>query len=121
MAMSQLLMSKRKITALSNGAFLVGIAVLIYTGAWWPGILLVLWATLAIRQYCSGRKFDLLITSGILLGLTLITWLKITWNILMPVLFLLGGIYVIFREYFFTEDTNGEEKSKEIEEDMSDE
>jgi hypothetical protein len=35
----------------------------------------------------------------------------------MPILFVIGGIYIIFREYFFAQDTNGEDVAEEIEED----
>jgi len=115
--MSKFKFAKRKITAISNGVFLIGIALLIMTSWWWPGILIVLWATLATREYLSNRMFDLLVTSVILLGLTTITIFPWGWNVMIPVLFILGGIYIIFREFAYGEDSNGEEKSVEIEED----
>lgn len=112
------LMAKRKIDAISNGALLIALGILFATDAWWPGILLAVWVTLAFRQYLSGRMYDLFVSSVILLGLFLISFLKLDWSILMPVLLVVGGIYIIFREYFFAEDTNGEDKSQEILDDI---
>lgn len=102
--MSQIILSKRKAEAISNGVFLVGIGILFLTNGWWPGILLVIWAALATRQYFTGRIWDFSISTVILVGLFITTFFNITWSVLMPVLFVIGGIYIIFREYFFTED-----------------
>jgi hypothetical protein len=101
--MSAPILSKRKSDAIANGAFLISLGILFYTNAWWPGILLAIWVTLALRQYFTGRMYDLAISTFILVGLFLITLLKLDWAILMPVLFVVGGIYIIFREYFFAE------------------
>lgn len=109
--------SKRKANALSNGAFLIGLGILFYTNAWWPGILLAIWVSLAIRQYLTGRIYDLIISTFVLVGLFIITLFRLDWSLIMPVLFVIGGIYLIFREYFFAEETNGEEKSQEIKDD----
>lgn len=103
--MAQPIFSKRKTEAIANGCFLIALGVLFYTGAWWPGILLAIWVLLAVRQYFSGRKYDLFISSFILLGLFLVNYFKFDWTVLMPILFVIGGVYIIFREYFFSEDT----------------
>lgn len=96
-------LEKKKADALANGVFLVCLGILFYTGFWWPGILLALFANLAIRQYFTGRLFDLTITSVILLGLFVLSFFRISWDILMPLLFILGGLYIIFKEYFYAE------------------
>ncbi len=114
----QPILSKKKTEAIANGAFLICLGILFATDAWWPGILLAIWVSLAVRQYFSGRLYDLMMSSFILLGLFVISLLKLDWSILMPVLFVVGGIYIIFREYFFAEDTNGEDKSQEILDDI---
>lgn len=110
-------LSKKKIDALSNGLFLISLALLFYLNFWWPGILLALWSMLALRQWLSNRTFDLIMTSVILLGLFIVSFFNITWSVLMPVLFILGGFYIIFREFFYPEDNIHEEKAQEIEND----
>lgn len=110
--------SKTRAETISNGAFLVALGVLFATEYWWPGILLAIWVALAIREYLSGRYYDLAITSIILLGLFAFTFFQWGWSIILPILFIIGGIYIIFREYFYGEDSNGEDKSQEIIDDI---
>jgi len=109
--------SKRKIDALSTGVLLFGLGILFYTNTWWPGILLVIWAYLGMKQWLSNRIFDLIVTSIILPGLFLVSFFDVKLNVLVPVLFFLGGLYIIFREFFFGEDTNGEDISEELRDD----
>jgi hypothetical protein len=114
-------MSKKKADAISNGVFLIGLGILVYTNYWWPGILIPLWATLALRQALTGRFYDLIIATIILLGLFLLTFFNLNWMIIVPVLLILGGIHIIFREYCVAEGIEEEdpieEKEKEIEDD----
>src|ERR1700760_3813624 len=95
------LMSKRKADAISNGIFFILLGILFYTNAWWPGILIAIGTTFALRQYLTGRLIDFFITLVILTIVVLITFMGLSLSILMPVLFVLGGIYIIGREYFF--------------------
>lgn len=112
--------SKKKADAISNGVFLIGLGILIYTNAWWPGILLALWATLAVRQYLTNRIYDLAITTILLLGLFLVTFLNLNWSVLVPVLLILGGIHIIFREYCVAEGVEDENPIEETEKEIED-
>jgi len=115
--MSQMILSKKKSEAISNGVFLVCLGVLFWSNGWWPGILLAIWASLAVRQYFTGRNWDLAITTFILIGLFIVSYFNINLSVLLPVLFVVGGIYIIFREYFFAEDNIKEDPSQEIKDD----
>jgi len=110
-------LSKKKAHSISNGIFLISIAVLLVTNAWWPGILVALWATLTSRQYLTARYYSAVISTVIFLGLLIASIYQFNFDILAPVLLVVGGIFIIFREYFFPEDTNGEDKAAEIIED----
>lgn len=118
--MGQYTVSKKRADAIANGAFLICLGILFYTNYWWPGILLAIWVNTGLRQFLTNRLYDFFISSLILLGLFAITFFDFEWAVLLPVLFVVGGIYIIFREYFFAEDTNGEEKSQEILDDADD-
>jgi hypothetical protein len=104
---------KAKADAFANGVFLISLGILIFTGAWWPGILLAIWAMLAVRQFFTARLYDLIITSVILIGLFFISYFDIHWAILMPVLFVVGGLYLIFREYFFSDEGGLDDDTKQ--------
>lgn len=115
-----LLLSKKRADTTSNGVFLIGLGILALTDFWWPGILLVLWVTLAIRQYFTGRFYDLATSSLILLGLFTVSILKFDWSVIVPVILIVGGIYTLFREYSVAagieEEDPIDESEKEIEE-----
>lgn len=116
--MSQLIVSKRKAEVISNGIFLASLGILFWTNAWWPGILLAIWACLGARQYLTARYWDFGITSLILIGLFIVSLFNISFAVLIPVLFVTGGIYIIFREYYIAEDIYiNEDPKKEIDDD----
>jgi predicted membrane protein len=104
------IITKRKAEAISNGVFLIALGCLFYFNAWWPGILLAIWAFLATRQSLMGRHFDLIVTTFILVGLFVIATFNLSWSILGPLLFVLGGAYIIFREYFIVKDDETEKR-----------
>ncbi|MGK5594894.1 MAG: hypothetical protein ACSNEK_06015 [Parachlamydiaceae bacterium] len=104
-------MNKRKADALANGIFLVCLGILFYTGFWWPGILLALLVNLVIRQYLTHRFFDLTVSTILLLGLFCLSFFRLSWDVLMPILFIFGGFYIIFKEYFYNK---GHEEDHEI-------
>lgn len=118
--MSFFAISKRKADGISNGIFLISIGILAFTNAWWPGILLALWATLAVRQYFTGRIYDLVVTTILLLGLFFVTILNLNWSVLVPVLLILGGIHLIFREYCVAEGVEDENLIDETEKELED-
>ncbi|MFQ5729417.1 MAG: hypothetical protein ACE5GN_03555, partial [Waddliaceae bacterium] len=83
----------------------------------WPGIILAIWATIGSRQYLAGRIYQAVLTTFILLGIFFTALYKFNFEALAPVLLVVGGIFIIVREYSFSKDTNGEEKSEEIKND----
>lgn len=109
-------MSKKKAHAISNGIFLISLGILIFTNAWWPGILLALWASIATRQFLTGRVYYAMLTSFILLGLFFVTLFKFH-DYLAPVILVIGGIFLIVKEYFFEDTAYGEDKSQQLLED----
>lgn len=114
--------SKRRTKALTMALFLVGLAILSYLQTWWPGIMLVVGIPLALRQYLLGRHYDMGISLFVFVGVFVTVQFNISWEILLPVLFAIGGIYVLFREYLESREETLEEKeediNKEIEEDQ---
>lgn len=105
-------MSRNKANALSNGIFLILLAIIVYTNTFWPGILFAIGATLAIRQYFTGRKLDLIITLVILAVIFFVSFTGLSITTLAPVALVLGGMYIILREYFFAEASDKDEKGK---------
>ncbi len=114
--------SKKRAKSISFALFLLGLALLSITGVWWPGIMLVVGIPLALRQYMLGRNYDVGITLFVFVGVFVTIQFNIAWEILLPILFTLGGIYVFFREFLESstppEDEKEEDLNEEIEEDQ---
>ncbi|HEX2583006.1 MAG TPA: hypothetical protein VHL30_02705 [Chlamydiales bacterium] len=96
--MAHPLTSRKKAQSFYTALFLLGIAILIYTDAWWPGIMLVIGIPLALRQYLLGRRYDMMISLLVFVGTFVTVQYDISWRIFLPVLFTLGAIYVLVRE-----------------------
>ena len=96
--------SYKKATNISHGVFLIALAALFLTGWWWPGILLAIWISLGTKQYLMERYWDGLFTSFVLGGIFVASFFELNWYMLMPVIFAVGGLYIIIREYYFKGD-----------------
>lgn len=118
--MAKALVSKRKADAFANGAFFIGLGILLYTNMWWPWILVAVWVFLSLRQFLTGRHWDFAISTTLLAGLFLISYFHIDWSLLAPILFVVGGLYIMFKEFFYAEDSNGEDKAQEMKDDIDD-
>lgn len=118
--MAKPIMSKRKAYSLSFALFLIGLAINTYFKYWWPGIMLTIGIPIALRQYLLGKKFDMAISLIVFLGVFITVQFNIQWEMVLPVLFTLGGLYVFFKEFFGPKDEDEEEeeedKNNEIEE-----
>ena len=51
-------------------------------------------------------------------GLFLVSYFNLNWSILTPILFVIGGLYIILREYYFGANPEGEDVSDEIKDDV---
>lgn len=116
--MTRPLVSKKKAKAYSLALFLVGLAIISYFRHWWPGIMLVIGIPLALRQYLVGRSYDMGVTLFVFIGVYITVEFNISWEILLPILFTIGGIYIFFREYFESTTVTEEEKEEDINEEI---
>ena len=111
--------SRKKAAAISFAVFLIILAIITLTEYWWPGIMLLIGIPLAVKQFFSGRKYDMVITLFVFLGVFVTVQFQIPWKYLLPVLFTVGGIYILFKEIFMKSNTESEVEeniNKEIEE-----
>lgn len=113
--------SYKRAKAISGSLFLVGLAILSFNNLWWPGILLVIGLPMALRQFLLGRVYDMSLSLVIFVGAFVASGYHISWDILLTVLFVLGAIYILVREFTnpsaSTEPEEEEALNIEIEED----
>jgi len=110
--MAHPIMSRRKAQSLSFALFLIGLALISYFKYWWPGIMLAIGIPLALRQYLLGKRFDMIISLIVFIGVFITVQFSIKWEIVLPVLFTLGGLYVFVKEFFGPKDIEEEDKEK---------
>jgi 4-hydroxybenzoate polyprenyltransferase len=116
--MSQMV-SKKRAKALSVALFLIGLAIISYLNAWWPGIMLAVGIPLALRQYLLGRHYDMMVSLFVFIGVFVTVQFDISWEILLPVLFALGGVYILFREYLESKEETLEEEEEDINQEIN--
>ncbi|MBI5345945.1 MAG: hypothetical protein HZB76_02225 [Chlamydiae bacterium] len=118
--MKEPILSTRKSHILSTLLFLVGLLALGYFKTFWPSILLVIGIPLALRQYLVGNRYDMAVSLFVFIGAFITAQFDIAWEIVLPVIFTIGGLYILFREFFGPKEIDEVEKEidqeKEIEE-----
>lgn len=110
--------TQMRANVMSIAIILIGIGALMFWGHFWPWILLVIGSSLVVRQWLRGRHYDMAITTFVFGGLFLYYFTDVAWATLMPVLFVTGGIYLIFREWFVAKRRFGREKIEDVREEI---
>ncbi|MBF8262387.1 MAG: hypothetical protein HW387_52 [Parachlamydiales bacterium] len=113
--MAHPLTSRKRANAYSTALLLIGLAIPAIIGTWWPGIMLVIGLPLALRQFLLGRIYDTMITLLVFAGTFITAEFDISWRIFLPIVFTLGAIYVLAREYLESRS----ETEEEVEEDTN--
>lgn len=74
--------------------------------------MLVIGVPLAIRQYLLGRNYDMMVSLVVFVGTFVTVQYDMSWRIFLPILFTLGAVYILLRE-FLGEDGTSEADSEE--------
>jgi predicted membrane protein len=111
--MEKPIMSPKKAQALSLALFLVGLAILTYINSWWPAITLVVGLPIALRQYLVGKIFDMIISLIVFLGIFITVQFHVKWDILLPLFFAIGGVYIFSKEFFKKDGSKTEVKKED--------
>lgn len=111
--MTHPLTSRKRAHIISIGLFFLFLIGLIITGNWWPGIMIAIGLPLAIQQYLLGRTYDAMISILVFIGTFVTVQFDISWKIFLPILFSLGAIYILYREFFIEEETTESEREED--------
>ncbi len=116
--------SQRRAKTLSTSLFLIGLAIVSLTETWWPGMMLVVGIPLALRQYLLGHIYDACLSLAVFCGAFFVAGAGSTWEVVLPVLFIIAAIYILIQEFLnpalTTEAEDEESTSCEITEDEED-
>ncbi len=118
--MAKHLIAKNRARALSTALFLVGLAIILFLDAWWPGIMIVIGIPLSLKQFLQGRFHDAAISLFVFVGFFIIAQFNISWKILIPILFIMGAIYVLCKEWVSSSTGEDNEETSTIDIDDED-
>ena len=95
---------QRKASAIWLGIFLIGLAVLIYTGWWWPGIMVVLGLAGCAALVFRGQTAKGIGTLAFFWGIAVITIIvqetEVPWAIVGPLVLIGIGVIVLVKAFF---------------------
>jgi hypothetical protein len=90
-------MTNRKHTpSVSGGVFLIGLGILVYTGWWWPGILLIIGLASSTELILRGKYLSALITFAFFAAIPLFVSAYIPWRIVGPFILVAMGAAAVF-------------------------
>ena len=98
---------QRTASAIWLGIFLVGLGVLLYTGWWWPGIMVILGlagcAALVFRGQITKAIGTLALFWGIALVFIIVQEMEVPWAIVGPLVLIGLGVIVLVKAFFLRE------------------
>ncbi|MGF1871817.1 hypothetical protein [Photobacterium indicum] len=87
----------------SSGIFLIGFGLLYLTGWWWPGLLILLGVTGIVDMVMSANWKGAAKTAVVFMITAIVLWglvgIGIMWNVLIPGLLILIGIFWVYRGF----------------------
>lgn len=110
-------LSRPRATSIASGVFFLALAVIAYIDFWWPGIMIPIGLGLIVRQVLIRKFYDALISLIVFGGIFFTVFYNLPW---LPVLFIIAGIYLIFRAVIDTTVDDEEEEEEEIQKELED-
>ncbi len=94
----------RQASGISAGILLISLGVLIYTGEWWPGIMIALGlafgAELVFRGQIARAIGTLVVFWGIALVAVVVKAVDVPWGIIAPLILIGLGIIVLVKAFY---------------------
>ncbi len=88
--------TKRTKSGIAGGIFLIGLGVLIITGSWWPGVIIVIGLAVGAERAFRGNYMQALTAFAVCSAIALISATNIPWHIFGPfILISLGAVVLV--------------------------
>lgn len=88
---------------LTGGLLLIGIGVLLLTGWWWPGIMVVLGIAIGSGLVFRGRYREGAVVAAIFFAIPLLTEANLPWHIFGPMVLIGVGLVVLLKAFILRE------------------
>ena len=99
---------KRMADGISGGIFMISLGVLLYTGWWWPGIMVAIGLSSAASLIFRGQIWKGILSFAFFVSLPLGIWIinetDIPWTLIGPLILIGIGVIIIVKVFFFRDD-----------------
>jgi hypothetical protein len=99
---------KRMADGISGGIFLICLGVLLYTGWWWPGIMVAIGLSSGASLIFRGQVWKGILSFAFFISLPIGIWLitasKIPWTLVGPMILIGIGIVILAKVLFFRDE-----------------
>ncbi len=92
-------LSKRRSATISVLIFLLLLLANGLSGYWWPYIYITIGTPILSKQFLSGRIYESIVTLTVFGGLFLVSNFEIDWSTILPVVFTISALMILFREF----------------------
>jgi len=104
--------NKKQASAISGGIFLIGLGILLFTGWWWPGILLVIGlsggAELIFRGQIAKGIGTIALFGAIPIVIAVVQSTDITWAVVGPFILIVLGVITLVKAFFLKDKVETE-------------
>jgi hypothetical protein len=91
---------QRTASGISGGILLISLGILIYTGWWWPGIMLAIGLASGAELAFRGQYLPALVSFGILATIPLLVAAEIPWAVVAPLVLIALGTVLLVKVMF---------------------
>jgi hypothetical protein len=102
---------KRTASGISGGIFLIGLGVLLITGWWWPGIMLVIGlsggAELIFRGQIARGIGTIAFFSAIPIVIAIVQSTDISWTVVGPFVLIVLGVITLVKAFYLKDEVEG--------------
>jgi hypothetical protein len=99
---------KRMAGAISGGIFLISLGVLLYTGWWWPGIMIALGLSSGASLIFRGRIWQGILSLAFFCAIPIAIWIinetQVSWTLVGAFILIGLGVITIAKVFFFREE-----------------
>jgi len=88
---------------ITAGLLLIGIGILLLTGWWWPGIMVVLGIAIGAGLVFRNRYLEGAVVAAIFFAIPFLSQTDIPWNIFGPMVLIGIGLVVMIKAFYLRE------------------
>ena len=103
---------KRKASGISGGIFLIGLGVLLFTGWWWPGIMLVIGLSAGAELIFRGKTArgigTMIFFSAFPIIWAIAQTTAISWAVVGPFILITLGAITLVKAFYLQDEVNEE-------------